>query len=40
MALDIIADKTWDDVDKAWDSFTYETWDGSYKKRTYPKRGD
>ncbi len=39
MALDIIANETWDDVDKAWDAFTLETWDGwiefSYALKIY-----
>lgn len=44
MALDIIADETWDDVDKAWDAFTLETWDGwvefSYALKIYDTSGD
>ena len=44
MALDIIANETWDDVDKAWDAFTYETWDGwiefSYALKIYDTSGD
>ena len=43
MALDIIANETWDDVDKAWDAFTLETWDGwiefSYALKIYDTSG-
>ena len=43
MALDIIANETWDDVDKAWDAFTLETWDGwiefSYALKVYDTSG-
>jgi len=28
MALDVIANKTWDEIDKTWDEFTRETWNG------------
>jgi len=44
MALDIIANETWDDVDKAWDAFTLETWEGwiefGYALKIYDTSGD
>ena len=44
MALDVIADKTWDEIEKTWDEFTLESWEGwvefSYALKIYDTSGD
>jgi len=44
MALDVIANKTWDEIDKTWDEFTLETWEGwvefGYALKIYNTSGD